>query len=80
LRCLVQARETYERIKAARRLLLTTLDVASVLLLLGAFLPAHRLQLYALAIPFSIFILPATIVLTVRESIWLRRCQRPWTT
>jgi hypothetical protein len=76
----MEARETYARIQAARRLLTLTLDVASVLLLLGALWPAHRVQLYALAVPFWILILPAAIVFAVRESIWLRRCQRPWTT
>ena len=76
----MEARETYSRMKAARRLLTLTLDLASVLLLLGALWPAHRVQLYALALPFWILILPAAIVFAVRESIWLRRAQRPWTT
>jgi hypothetical protein len=76
----VNAHEIHQRMQAARRLLVTALALSSVLFWVGALWPAQRTQLYALAIPFWVLIVPATITFAIRESIWRRRCgEKRWT-
>jgi hypothetical protein len=73
---LPEVQAIHERLRAARRLLVTTLAGSGVLLWLAVLWPRQRMHLQALAIPFWILVLPAMTAFWVRELLWRCRCSR----